>query len=196
MAGPALCGRQRDRTRGRVPEPGSPSPARGDHDLNPGMGPECPLTPAAVLIPVIDRAGGLTVLLTKRTGHLASHAGQISFRGGRVESGDGSLENAALRETEAEIGLSRDRVRILGRVDDYITRTGFRVAPVVAVVELRFEPSPEGAEVRLTTLPPRICLIGKGKSVTIAIPPLRRSLTSVTRSNVKDYSLRLGGEWL
>ena len=126
---------------------GSPSRARGDHDLNPGMRPEGPLTPAAVLIPVIDRAGGLTVLLTRRTGHLASHAGQISFPGGHVESGDGSPENAALRETEEEIGLSRDRVRILGRLDDYITRTGFRVTPVVAVVEPRFEPSPDPHEV-------------------------------------------------
>lgn len=70
-----------------------------------------------------------TVLLTRRTGHLASHAGQISNPGGRVWSGDGSPENAALRETEEEIGRSRDRARILGRLDDYITRTCFRVTP-------------------------------------------------------------------
>ena len=122
-------------------------PNRGDHDLNPGTVPASRLTPAAVLVPIIDRAEGLTVLLTRRTDHLASHAGQISFPGGHVEPGDGSPEEAALRETEEEIGLARGHVHILGRLDDYITGTGFDITPVVGVVETPFELDPDPHEV-------------------------------------------------
>ena len=71
---------------------------RGDHDLNPGMQPQDDLTPAAVLVPLVEREGGLTVLLTQRTAHLNDHAGQISFPGGRVEPNDPSHQAAALRE--------------------------------------------------------------------------------------------------
>jgi 8-oxo-dGTP pyrophosphatase MutT (NUDIX family) len=120
---------------------------RGDHDLNPGTSPRAPLTPAAVLVPLIDRAQGLTVLLTRRTEDLADHAGQISFPGGHIEPGDGVAEEAALRETEEEIGLQRRHVEILGRLDDYITGTGFRVTPVVAVVETPFDLAPDAEEV-------------------------------------------------
>ncbi len=121
--------------------------ARGDHDLNPGTLPPAPLTPAAVLVPLVDRAGGLTVLLTRRTEDLADHAGQISFPGGHIEPGDGVAEEAALRETEEEIGLKRQHVEILGRLDDYITRTGFRVTPVVAFVAPPFDLDPDPEEV-------------------------------------------------
>ena len=79
---------------------------RGDHDLNPGMTPpSTALRPAAVLVPLIDRAEGMSVLLTLRTAHLSAHAGQIAFPGGRIEAGDRDATAAALRETEEEIGL-------------------------------------------------------------------------------------------
>src|SRR3954470_3595669 len=73
---------------------------RGDHDLNPGMHPERALTAAAVLVPLIARDGGLTVLLTKRTDHLHDHAGQVSFPGGRVDPEDRDTAAAALREAK------------------------------------------------------------------------------------------------
>ena len=107
---------------------------RGDHDLNPGMRPEGPLTPAAVLVPLVLRPGGPTVLLTQRTDHLHDHAGQISFPGGRIEGGDATPEAAALRETEEEIGLAPSRVELIGRLDTYVVRTGFEVTPVVGFV--------------------------------------------------------------
>jgi 8-oxo-dGTP pyrophosphatase MutT (NUDIX family) len=109
---------------------------RGDHSLSPGPPPQppVPLVPAAVLVPLIDRPEGLTVLLTQRTPHLAAHAGQISFPGGRVESFDGDSIAAALRETEEEVGLPPDYVEVVGRLDTYITGTGFEICPVVGLV--------------------------------------------------------------
>ena len=114
--------------------PGTRAARRGDHDLNPGMRPEGPLTPAAVLVPLVLRPGGPTVLLTQRTDHLHDHAGQISFPGGRIEGGDATPEAAALRETEEEIGLAPSRVELIGRLDTYVVRTGFEVTPVVGFV--------------------------------------------------------------
>lgn len=92
------------------------------------------LTPAAVLVPLVDRGDELTVLLTLRTDHLRDHAGQISFPGGRIEGADDSPEAAALRETEEEIGLLSARIDVIGRLDNYETRTGFAVTPVVGIV--------------------------------------------------------------
>jgi len=103
-------------------------------------------TAAAVLIPVISR-GELTVLFTQRTTHLKSHAGQVSFPGGRVEPGDASAEFTALREAEEEIGLPASRVEVLGRLPDYRTRTGFRVTPVVGAVTPPLELAPDPREV-------------------------------------------------
>jgi 8-oxo-dGTP pyrophosphatase MutT (NUDIX family) len=122
--------------------------ARGDHDLNAGTPPppEKTLTAAAVLVPLIDR-GHLTVLLTQRTAHLDAHAGQISFPGGRVEPEDLDHVEAALRETEEEVGIPRAQVKVIGRLDDYITGTGFRVAPVVGVVSTPFEVKADPFEV-------------------------------------------------
>ncbi|WP_153131289.1 CoA pyrophosphatase [Dechloromonas hortensis] len=98
-----------------------------------------PLTPAAVLFPIVMREEGQTVLLTQRTAHLRDHAGQISFPGGRVEADDPSPIHTALRETEEEIGLSRERIDVLGFLPEYRTGTGFRVTPVVALVRPPFE---------------------------------------------------------
>ena len=95
--------------------------------------------PAAVLVPLVPREHGLTVLLTQRTPHLVHHAGQISFPGGRVDAGDGSAEDTALRETEEEIGLPRERVRVLGRLPTYYIPSGFKVTPIVGWVEPPFD---------------------------------------------------------
>ncbi len=111
---------------------------RGDHDLNPDTAHEMnggrnPV-PAAVLVPIVMRPSGLTVLLTQRTADLASHAGQIAFPGGKVDAGDADPLAAALREAEEEIGLARSFVEPLGFLDLYTTGTGFSVAPAVALV--------------------------------------------------------------
>jgi 8-oxo-dGTP pyrophosphatase MutT (NUDIX family) len=109
---------------------------RGDHDLNPGeTPPSAALRPAAVLVPLIDRTEGMTVLLTQRTAHLHAHAGQISFPGGRVEEEDVDAVATALRETEEEVGLTRDLVEVIGRLDTYVTGTGFEITPIVGLVE-------------------------------------------------------------
>jgi 8-oxo-dGTP pyrophosphatase MutT (NUDIX family) len=112
---------------------------RGDHDLNPGWTPpSSALRPAAVLVPLIDRPEGMSVLLTQRTAHLSAHAGQISFPGGRIEAGDRDATEAALRETEEEVGLPRDHVTMIGRLDTYVTGTGFEVVPAVGIVRVPF----------------------------------------------------------
>lgn len=105
------------------------------------------LIPAAVLIPLVQRPQGLTVLLTQRTAHLNDHAGQISFPGGRADPGDTSPEMTALREAEEEVGLPRHQVRILGRLVDYHTVTGFAVTPVVGYIVPPFPINPDPFEV-------------------------------------------------
>ena len=89
---------------------------------------------AAVLMPLIDRANGMTVLLTRRSDHLNDHAGQVSFPGGRTEPHDRDAIETALRETEEEIGLPRHRIEIAGTLDTCITGTGFSIVPVVGFV--------------------------------------------------------------
>jgi 8-oxo-dGTP pyrophosphatase MutT (NUDIX family) len=102
---------------------------------------------AAVLVPIVNRPEGLAVLFTERSADLPDHAGQISFPGGRVEGDDHDVDAAALRETEEEIGLPRNRVTILGRLADYETVTGYRVSPVVGWVEPPFPVVPDPVEV-------------------------------------------------
>jgi len=108
---------------------------RGDRAVSPDMTPpSAALRAAAVLVPLVERDGGMTVLLTQRTAHLSAHAGQISFPGGRVEEQDADTVATALRETEEEVGLPRERVSIIGRLDNYVTGTGFEITPVVGIV--------------------------------------------------------------
>lgn len=94
-------------------------------------GPASALIPAAVLVPLIDRPGGTTVLLTTRSANLSSHAGQISFPGGCVEHDDDSRAATALREAEEEIGLPKSAVELIGELPDYEVQTGFVISPVV-----------------------------------------------------------------
>ena len=97
-----------------------------------GMAPDNdPLVPAAVLVPLVDRPAGMTVLLTQRSEHLPKHPGQVAFPGGRIDHGDADAVAAALREAEEEIGLAANQVDVAGVLDDYQTGTGFLVTPVV-----------------------------------------------------------------
>ena len=116
---------------------------RGDFDLNPQPGNtrerHATLKAAAVLIPIVVRRPDLQVLFTRRADHLSRHAGQVSFPGGRVEDNDASVIDAALRETEEEVGLSRAHVEILGALDAYETGTGFRIQPIVGLVQEGFD---------------------------------------------------------
>lgn len=102
--------------------------------VEPGAPPAEPLTAAAVLIPIVERASGLTVLLTQRTAHLRDHAGQVSFPGGRREPDDATPVDTALREAHEEVGIEPSQVEVLGCLPDYVTGTGFRVTPVVGLV--------------------------------------------------------------
>ena len=94
--------------------------------------------PAAVLVPLVDRPEGLHVLLTERAAHLRHHGGQVSFPGGRLEHEDETPVDAALRETEEEIGLERNYVTIVGYLESHIVFTGFHVVPVVGFVKPEF----------------------------------------------------------
>ena len=102
---------------------------------------------AAVLVPIVRRPGGLTVLLTQRTEHLTNHAGQVSFPGGRAEEDDSSPIETALRETEEEIGLTRRHVEIIGVLPDHVTASAYIVTPVVGLVMPPFDLTAESNEV-------------------------------------------------
>lgn len=98
-----------------------------------------PYTPAAVLVPVVLRDDALSILLTRRTDHLHHHPGQISFPGGRVEEGDRSPVDTALRETHEEIGLSPACIELIGVLPEYRTGTGFSVSPIVGLVRAPYD---------------------------------------------------------
>jgi 8-oxo-dGTP pyrophosphatase MutT (NUDIX family) len=105
------------------------------------------ITAAAVLVPIVTHREALSVLFTQRTTHLKSHAGQVSFPGGRAEPGDATPEFTALRETQEEIGLPPERAEIIARLPDYFTRTGYRVTPVVGLLTPPLALAPDPREV-------------------------------------------------
>ncbi len=121
--------------------------ARSDYDLNPdGRVTGQVLTAAAVLVPLIERDGGLSVLLTRRADSLRRHSGQIAFPGGRADPGESPTETA-LRETWEEIGLDSRFVRPVGMADTYETGTGYAITPVIAFVSEGFTLTRHEAEV-------------------------------------------------
>lgn len=108
----------------------------GDHSINPELFRHLENsvhTRAAVLVPVV-RAGAGRVVLTLRTDNLPSHAGQIAFPGGKIDPGDASPQAAALREASEEIGLDANDVELVGRTPDYLTGSGYRISPVLALI--------------------------------------------------------------
>ncbi len=125
-----------ERLERRLGQPGAPT-IRGDWDIGSGVpageAPATPAIPAAVLVPVLARAEP-SLLLTRRTEHLRSHAGQVAFPGGRIDPGDPGPVAAALREAEEEVGLAPDLVRVIGTADRYLTGTGYAVTPVVGLL--------------------------------------------------------------
>lgn len=133
----------------RLRQTGGKAPLAGDHSLNPGQTmpwrKKYDRRPASVLIPLVDRPSGMTVLLTQRTDHLPDHAGQVAFPGGSREPGDRDEIHTALREAEEEVGLAPGDVSVLGRLSAYETSTGFLVTPVVGLVApaITIRPDPE-----------------------------------------------------
>jgi 8-oxo-dGTP pyrophosphatase MutT (NUDIX family) len=112
----------------------------GDFELDGDFPATAPLTPAAVLVPIVERRAGLQVVLTRRTEQLRKHAGQISLPGGRIDPLDDGAVAAALREAQEEIGLQTDLVEVLGTL-------GYDIRPVVGLVDAAFVPTPEPGEV-------------------------------------------------
>ena len=140
----------RDRIMEAFAGPGISPDATPEAETWPQAGPAqngARLTPAAVLVPLVSRDGGMTVLLTQRTDNLKSHSGQISFPGGRWEKNDATAEDTALRETEEEIGLSPDHIELIGRLSMHDTGTGYRVMPVVGLIRPPFPLRPDPSEV-------------------------------------------------
>jgi len=118
--------------------PGFHTDIVGDHTFNPeitDMFMAIERKPAAVLIPIVRREPGATMLFTQRTDNLSSHPGQVAFPGGKIDDSDISAEAAALREAEEEIGLKPEDVEMIGRAPDYLTGSGYHIAPVLGLVK-------------------------------------------------------------
>ena len=150
----------------RYPGQPVPTPECADND---GGG-----TPAAVLVPLVRRAPGLQVLLTKRSEALEHHAGQISFPGGRVEAQDASAADTALREAREEIGLAPEAVEILGELPQYRTTTGFSITPQVAIVTPPFALRLQASEVVEAFEVPFACFCDPARyqRITVFVPSL------------------------
>jgi 8-oxo-dGTP pyrophosphatase MutT (NUDIX family) len=142
----------------------------------PGRAERAP-TPASVLVPLILRPHGLTLLLTQRTAHLTDHPGQISFPGGRAEDYDSDAIDTALRESEEEIGLARRHVEILGSLPPYLTGTGYCVTPVVGLVAPPFEVAADPSEVAAIFEVPLAFLMdgANHQRLSVELPGGRRS---------------------
>ncbi len=123
------------------------------------------LTPAGVLVPIIERGAELSVLLTQRSAALKHHAGQVSFPGGRMEEQDASVEATALRETREEVGIAAQHISVLGYLQTMPTITGFAVTPVVGMVSAASEIVIDHAEVEYAFEVPLSFLLDKGNDV-------------------------------
>jgi len=166
-------------------------------------GGEGAITPASVLVPIVAHPGGLTVLFTQRTSQLRSHSGQISFPGGRAEPGDPSPEFTALREAREEIGLQAGQVEVIGRLPEYLTRTGYRVTPVVGLLTPPLDLAPDPREVEEVFEVPLAFLLDprnhqrrtrevQGRSVSFyAIPYGERDIWGVTAGILVNFYRRL-----
>ena len=123
--------------------------ARVEGDVSPALVQvlEQPRAAAAVLLGLVERPGGLTVLFTERAAHLRDHPGQISLPGGRLQAQDGSAAAAALREAREEVGLAPGQVEVVGCLAPHVTGTGFLITPVVGFIAPDFEAVPDAAEV-------------------------------------------------
>lgn len=122
----------------------------GDRIVGPapgGLPDAAALQPAAVLVGLVERRQGLSVLFTRRTAHLSTHAGQVSFPGGRCEACDENAVATALRETHEEVGVPPELVQVVGALDEYRTGTGFSITPVVGFLAEDFPLKPDPFEV-------------------------------------------------
>ena len=143
-----IVGRVRERsTRLASGLPVSHPPADSDFSLNGVVPLPDKWRPAAVLIPLVNHASGLTVLLTQRTEDMPSHAGQVAFPGGRRDDRDVDAADTALREAEEEVGLARHFVEVVGAIDLYRTGTGYEITPVVGIVTPGFTSHADPREV-------------------------------------------------
>lgn len=131
-------------------------PENGDHSLyrqdliindDDEFANELPLKASAVLVPIVERDGNFSILLTKRSSQLKSHSGQVSFPGGRCDDDDLHAMATALREAHEEINLPASHVEVVGAMEDYETVTGFSISPVVGFVNPNFDVIPEEREV-------------------------------------------------
>jgi 8-oxo-dGTP pyrophosphatase MutT (NUDIX family) len=159
---------------------------------------------AAVLVPLVEREDGWFVVLTLRSADLADHAGQISLPGGRIEPEDEDARAAALREAEEEIGLGRDYVETAGRLDTWLTGTGFEVTPIVGMVRPPPPYKPDPVEVAEVFEVPLDFILDKRnhqwrwrelqgqKRYFWAIPYLNRNIWGVTAGMLVNLSEALG----